>query len=322
MRRMSQYLNTPKQNGICARPNKQSDIFKGVMPLTTTKSRKIERQSCKKHQKSKAGSEPPASEAEKGHRAVRAGAVSSPAGYPATKTPNRGVRLAGRIHPRHSRRLQIRRFPKRFTATIWTASCREYGHRAAGRQITSGERGTVATTSRPCPAFLSSLTFISNYEETSSDRATTSMRSSRWGQQVGPRTRDGARRRGDRYRTSVRRPVKPDASRRSLRTATRTVHRRHYDSALGFRRGRSRSAGVLEKGIDRPTQRIYRQIKSGEFPESELRQAYRDNLKYLINKVARLVRRTDCPVVVTARNMGCRPRPDKRLSPRDAQVVK
>ena len=57
---------------------------------------------------------------------------------------------------------------------------------------------------------------------------------------------------------------------------------------------------LLEKGIDRPTQRIYRQIKSGELPESELRQAYRDNLKYVLDEVVRLVRRADCPVIVTA----------------------
>ena len=57
---------------------------------------------------------------------------------------------------------------------------------------------------------------------------------------------------------------------------------------------------LLEKGIDRPTQRIYRQIKSGELPESELRQAYRDNLRYVLDEVIRLVRRADCPIVVTA----------------------
>jgi len=57
---------------------------------------------------------------------------------------------------------------------------------------------------------------------------------------------------------------------------------------------------LLEKGIDRPTQRIYRQIKSGELPESELWQAYRDNLKHVLDEVIRLVRRADCPVVVTA----------------------
>ena len=57
---------------------------------------------------------------------------------------------------------------------------------------------------------------------------------------------------------------------------------------------------LLEKGIDRPTQRIYRQIKSGELPESELWQAYRDNLKYVLDEVIRLVRRADCPIIVTA----------------------
>jgi hypothetical protein len=57
---------------------------------------------------------------------------------------------------------------------------------------------------------------------------------------------------------------------------------------------------LLEKDIDRPTQRIYDRIKSGELPESELRQAYRDNLRYVLAEVIRLVRRSDCSVVVTA----------------------
>jgi len=57
---------------------------------------------------------------------------------------------------------------------------------------------------------------------------------------------------------------------------------------------------LFEKGIDRPSQRIYDRIKSGELPESELRQAYRDNLIYVLDEVVRLVRRVDCPVVVTA----------------------
>ena len=57
---------------------------------------------------------------------------------------------------------------------------------------------------------------------------------------------------------------------------------------------------LLEKDIDRPTQRIYDQIKSGELPESELWKAYRDNLRYVLDEVVRLIRRVDCPVVVTA----------------------
>jgi hypothetical protein len=57
---------------------------------------------------------------------------------------------------------------------------------------------------------------------------------------------------------------------------------------------------LLEKDIDRPSQRIYNWIKSGELPESELWQAYRDNLRYVLDEVVRLVRRADCPVIVTA----------------------
>ena len=57
---------------------------------------------------------------------------------------------------------------------------------------------------------------------------------------------------------------------------------------------------LLEKDIDRPSRRIYNRIKSGELPESELWQAYRDNLEYVLNEVVRLIRRVSCPVVVTA----------------------
>jgi hypothetical protein len=57
---------------------------------------------------------------------------------------------------------------------------------------------------------------------------------------------------------------------------------------------------LLEKDIDRPSQRIYDRIKSGELPDCDLWQAYRDNLRYVLEEVVRLVRRADCPVVVTA----------------------
>jgi fructose/tagatose bisphosphate aldolase len=56
----------------------------------------------------------------------------------------------------------------------------------------------------------------------------------------------------------------------------------------------------LERDIDRPTQRIYTRIKDGEISESELHQAYVDNLRYVLGEVVRLARRVDCPVVITS----------------------
>ncbi|WP_042665013.1 hypothetical protein [Haloferax sp. ATB1] len=56
---------------------------------------------------------------------------------------------------------------------------------------------------------------------------------------------------------------------------------------------------LLKNDIDRPTQRIYRRIQQEEISEAKLRQAYRDNLERVLEEVVRLVRRVDCPVVIT-----------------------
>lgn len=56
---------------------------------------------------------------------------------------------------------------------------------------------------------------------------------------------------------------------------------------------------LLEQDIDRPTQRIYKQIENGEISRSKLHDAYISNLKCALKEVIRLIRRVDCPVVVT-----------------------
>ena len=63
-------------------------------------------------------------------------------------------------------------------------------------------------------------------------------------------------------------------------------------SATGMRR-------LLSEDIERPTQRIYERIRNGEIGAHELHEAYVDNLEYVLNEVVRLVRRLDCPVVIT-----------------------
>lgn len=56
---------------------------------------------------------------------------------------------------------------------------------------------------------------------------------------------------------------------------------------------------MLQKDIDRPTQRIYGRIQSGEISEERLRQAYVDNLHYVLKEVVRLIDRVDYPVIIT-----------------------
>jgi glucan phosphoethanolaminetransferase (alkaline phosphatase superfamily) len=56
---------------------------------------------------------------------------------------------------------------------------------------------------------------------------------------------------------------------------------------------------LLAKDIDRPTQRIYHRIRDGEISDRELYRAYVHNLEYVLGEVVRLVRRLDCPVVIT-----------------------
>jgi hypothetical protein len=65
---------------------------------------------------------------------------------------------------------------------------------------------------------------------------------------------------------------------------------------------RSEDAGMrhlLYEDIDRPNQRIYRRIRSGDISDEELYRAYVHNLEYVLEEVVRLVRRLDCPVVIT-----------------------
>lgn len=57
---------------------------------------------------------------------------------------------------------------------------------------------------------------------------------------------------------------------------------------------------LLAEDLDRPTQRIYRQIQAGRISDAELRQAYVDNLAHVLEEVTRLVRHLDCPVVITS----------------------
>lgn len=57
---------------------------------------------------------------------------------------------------------------------------------------------------------------------------------------------------------------------------------------------------LLAHDIDRPTQLIYREIQAGRISDAELRQAYADNLAYVLEEVTRLVRHLDCPVVITS----------------------
>jgi hypothetical protein len=64
----------------------------------------------------------------------------------------------------------------------------------------------------------------------------------------------------------------------------------------------SENAGMRQlfaEGINRPTQRIYHRIRNGEISDEELYRAYVDNLEYVLEEVVRLVRRLDCPVVIT-----------------------
>ncbi len=56
---------------------------------------------------------------------------------------------------------------------------------------------------------------------------------------------------------------------------------------------------LLEEDIDRPTQRIYEQIQRGEISDQKLKQAYIDNLECALEEVVRLIKRVDCPVVIT-----------------------
>lgn len=56
---------------------------------------------------------------------------------------------------------------------------------------------------------------------------------------------------------------------------------------------------LLSEDIDRPNQRIYERIRSGDLGAHELHKAYVDNLRYVLDEVVRLVRRLDCPVVIT-----------------------
>lgn len=56
---------------------------------------------------------------------------------------------------------------------------------------------------------------------------------------------------------------------------------------------------LLKKDIDRPTQRIYDRIETGDITKARLKQAYIDNLRCVLGEVVRLVRRVDCPVVIT-----------------------
>lgn len=57
---------------------------------------------------------------------------------------------------------------------------------------------------------------------------------------------------------------------------------------------------LLERDIDRPTQRIHEQLQSGRIADSTLREAYTDNLAYVLEEVTRLLRHLDCPVVITS----------------------
>lgn len=57
---------------------------------------------------------------------------------------------------------------------------------------------------------------------------------------------------------------------------------------------------LLAQDIDRPTQRIYRRIQAGQISPSALREAYVDNLAYVLEEVTRLIRHLDCPVVITS----------------------
>jgi len=56
---------------------------------------------------------------------------------------------------------------------------------------------------------------------------------------------------------------------------------------------------LLEKDTERPNQRIYDRIRNGDISRSKLKQAYIDNLESVLEEVVRLVKRVDCPVVIT-----------------------
>ena len=65
--------------------------------------------------------------------------------------------------------------------------------------------------------------------------------------------------------------------------------------------------GVSERGIqerltddDQPTKKFYSKIRNGEISDERLQTAYRDNLRYVLSDVIRLVRRLDCPIVITS----------------------
>jgi hypothetical protein len=45
---------------------------------------------------------------------------------------------------------------------------------------------------------------------------------------------------------------------------------------------------------------VHDQVRDGDISETRLRRAYRDNLRYVLQEVKRLVSYLDCPVVVTA----------------------
>lgn len=56
---------------------------------------------------------------------------------------------------------------------------------------------------------------------------------------------------------------------------------------------------VLAQDRKRPTQVVLDKIYNGEVSDSELKEAYRSNLEYVLAEVERLVHRVDCPVVIT-----------------------
>lgn len=56
---------------------------------------------------------------------------------------------------------------------------------------------------------------------------------------------------------------------------------------------------ILAQDRKRPTQVVLDKIYNGEVSDSQLKQAYRSNLEYVLAEVERLVHRVDCPVVIT-----------------------
>ncbi|MFB1066324.1 hypothetical protein [Natrinema sp. H-ect4] len=58
-------------------------------------------------------------------------------------------------------------------------------------------------------------------------------------------------------------------------------------------------------GMTLPSETIKSRVESGDISVKELQAAYRDNLRYVLAEVKRLVNRVECPVVVTADHGEC-----------------